>query len=53
LSFSLISDAASTVDSHFYRPEWKRLKKMRRGDVLYIKSIDRLGRNNAFILQVN
>lgn len=30
----------------FYRPNYKKLiKKLRKGDVLYIKSIDRLGRN--------
>lgn len=30
----------------FNRPQYKRLvKKMRRGDLLYILSIDRLGRN--------
>lgn len=30
----------------FRQPQWQRLKRtMRRGDVLYVKSIDRLGRN--------
>ena len=30
----------------FNRPNYKRLiKKLRNGDILYIKSIDRLGRN--------
>ena len=30
----------------FHRPEWRRmLRRIRRGDVLVVKSIDRLGRN--------
>lgn len=30
----------------FDRPAWKRLKrKLKKGDVLYIKSLDRMGRN--------
>ncbi len=36
----------------FNRPQYKRLiKRMRKDDLLYIKSIDRLGRNYAEILQ--
>ena len=36
----------------FNRPAWKALaKKLRQGDVLYIKSIDRLGRNYDEILK--
>lgn len=36
---------------NFERPEYKRmLKQLRTGDVLYVKSIDRLGRNYADIL---
>ena len=36
----------------FERPEWKRLvRRMRRGDVLFIKSIDRMGRNYDEILE--
>lgn len=47
---------ADVPDSHIYldkmsgkdfeRPQYRRLiRKLHRGDVLYIKSIDRLGRN--------
>ena len=36
----------------FERPQYRKLlKKLRRDDVLYIKSIDRLGRNYEEILQ--
>ena len=36
----------------FERPHYKRmLRKMKKGDVLYIKSIDRLGRNYTEILE--
>lgn len=36
----------------FARPQYKRLlRKMKKGDLLYIKSIDRLGRNYAEILE--
>ena len=36
----------------FERPQYKRMmKKMKKGDVLYIKSIDRLGRNYTEILE--
>lgn len=36
---------------NFDRPEWNALKRsIRSGDVLFIKSIDRLGRNKAGIL---
>ncbi|RDC51319.1 recombinase family protein, partial [Acinetobacter sp. RIT592] len=35
----------------FKRPEYQLLKRMlREGDVLYIKSLDRLGRNKQMIL---
>ena len=37
---------------NFDRPEWNALKRsIRSGDVLFIKSIDRLGRNKAGILE--
>lgn len=37
----------------FDRPQWKRLmKKIKRGDLLVIKSIDRLGRNYSEIIDV-
>lgn len=37
----------------FDRPQWKKLcRKMKKGDTLYIKSIDRLGRNYDDILFV-
>ena len=36
----------------FNRPQYKKLlRKMKRDDLLYIKSIDRLGRNYEEILQ--
>jgi DNA invertase Pin-like site-specific DNA recombinase len=37
---------------NFDRPAYKRLvKRLRRGDLLYVKSIDRLGRNYADIIE--
>ena len=37
---------------HFERPAYRRLiHKMKEGDMLYIKSIDRLGRNYEEILE--
>lgn len=37
----------------FNRPQWKRLlRKLKRGDLLVIKSIDRLGRNYSEIIDV-
>ncbi len=45
----IYADKASGKD--FKRPAYKRvLRKLRRGDVLYVKSIDRLGRNYAEII---
>ena len=36
----------------FERPQYKRMmRKMKKGDLLYIKSIDRLGRNYSEILE--
>ena len=36
----------------FQRPQYRRLiRKMKKGDVLYVKSIDRLGRNYTEILE--
>ena len=36
----------------FIRPEYQRLmKKLKRGDLLYVKSIDRLGRNYSEIIE--
>ena len=36
----------------FNRPQYKKLlRKMKKDDLLYIKSIDRLGRNYAEILE--
>ena len=47
---NLYSDKESGKD--FNRPAWQALlKKLRPGDVLYIKSIDRLGRNYDEILK--
>lgn len=47
---NIFSDKQSGKD--FKRPNYMRLvKKLRREDVLYIKSIDRLGRNYAEILE--
>ena len=38
----------------FERPAYRKLmKKLRRGDVLFIKSIDRLGRNYTEILEAH
>ena len=37
---------------NFHRPEYIKMKaKMEKGDILYIKSIDRLGRNYHEILE--
>lgn len=45
------ADKASGKD--FDRPAWRRLLRvMRRGDVLVVKSIDRLGRNYDEVLEV-
>ena len=39
-------------DKNFHRPEYIKMKaKMEKGDILYIKSIDRLGRNYHEILE--
>lgn len=51
-----ISDRYLFVDKQsgkdFERPEYQRLRrKLRKGDILFIKSIDRLGRNYSEILQ--
>lgn len=47
----IFADKAS--GSNFYRPEWTRLMQdLRMGDVLVVKSIDRLGRNYNDILDV-
>lgn len=36
----------------FERPQYKKLlRKMKKDDLLYVKSIDRLGRNYAEILE--
>lgn len=43
-------DKASGKD--FNRPEWQALKRsIRSGDILYVKSLDRLGRNKEGILE--
>lgn len=43
-------DKASGKD--FDRPEWQALKRtLREGDILYIKSLDRLGRNKEGIME--
>lgn len=43
-------DKASGKD--FDRPEWQALKRsIRSGDILYVKSLDRLGRNKEGILE--
>ena len=51
-----ISDCDMVIEKQsgkdFERPEYQRLlRKLRAGDVLFIKSIDRLGRNYAEILE--
>ena len=47
---NLFMDKQSGKD--FNRPQYQRLvKKLKPGDLLYIKSIDRLGRNYAEILE--
>lgn len=49
-SKNIFSDKASGKD--FDRPEWQRLlRKMKPGDTLIIKSLDRLGRNYDEILE--
>lgn len=46
----IFADKASGKD--FKRPEWRRLKsRIHEGDVLVVKSIDRLGRNYEEILE--
>lgn len=46
----LFSDKQSGKD--FQRPAYKKLfKRMRKGDLLYVKSIDRLGRNYGEIIE--
>lgn len=46
----IFADKQSGKD--FNRPQYKRLcKRLRKGDVLYVKSIDRLGRNYDEILE--
>lgn len=46
----VFSDKASGKD--FNRPQWQRLvRRLRRGDVLVVKSIDRLGRNYDEIIE--
>ena len=50
LKKNIFMDKQSGKD--FERPQYKRmLRKMKKGDVLYIKSIDRLGRNYTEILE--
>lgn len=50
LSSNIYTDKQSGKD--FNRPQYKRmLRKLRRDDLLYIKSIDRLGRNYEEILE--
>ena len=50
LKENLFIDKQSGKD--FNRPQYKRLlRRMKKGDVLYIKSIDRLGRNYSEILE--
>ena len=51
-----VQDADIYIDKQsgkdFERPQYKRLlRKLKRGDLLYVKSIDRLGRNYAEILE--
>ena len=47
-TFTWTSSLAKTFD----RPQYKKLlRKMKKDDLLYIKSIDRLGRNYAEILE--
>ena len=49
-SSNIYTDKQSGKD--FNRPQYRRLlRKLRRDDLLYIKSIDRLGRNYAEILE--
>ncbi len=47
---NIYTDRQSGKD--FDRPQYKRLlRKLKKGDLLYIKNIDRLGRNYAEILE--
>lgn len=51
-----VQDADIYIDKQsgkdFERPQYKRLlRKLKRGDLLYVKSIDRLGRNYKEILE--
>lgn len=51
-----VQDADIYIDKQsgkdFERPQYKRLlRKLKRGDLLYVKSIDRLGRNYTEILE--
>ena len=47
---NIFTDKQSGKD--FNRPQYMRLlKKLKKGDVLYVKSIDRLGRNYEEILR--
>ena len=44
--------STSSPAKNFNRPQYKKLlRKMKKNDLLYIKSIDRLGRNYAEILE--
>ena len=46
----IFADRASGKD--FKRPQWRRLaRRLRRGDVLVVKSIDRLGRNCEEVIE--
>ena len=50
-SSNLIVDKQSGKD--FERPQYKKmLRKLKKDDLLYIKSIDRLGRNYEEILEI-
>ncbi len=50
IPMKIYTDKLSGKD--FERPQWKRLmKRLKEGDVLYVKSIDRLGRNYEEILE--
>ena len=47
---NLYTDKVSGKD--FHRPQYQRMvKKLRKGDILVVKSIDRLGRNYEEILE--
>lgn len=50
IPIKIYTDKLSGKD--FERPQWKKLmKRLKEGDVLYVKSIDRLGRNYEEILE--